>query len=405
MQSRLVLKRISAIPLFGKHPAGFQATSYSSHIPSDARRYNPNPCSPFFPRNEQPMHFFDAHLDLAYLAENGRDMHASLADCRGRYQPAAVTLPSLIAGQVTQCLATIFTEAIIDPNDPDAETGPFTYPFNDADAAYRAGMRQLLLYRTWFDAGLISRMPKRGEPATQSDAPLQLGVLIECADPITAPDELEQWTDLGVIAIGMAWWHQSRYAGGNGTDHQKPGNGLTDLGIELAKRMDQLNIVHDLSHLSQRSTDELLALTDRPVIASHSNSRALMGDPDSKENQRHLADETIIEIARRGGVIGLNLLGDFITPGINKEKKKAQRAKIEDCIRHIEHVCELTNSRNHIALGSDMDGGFGADNLPEGINTPTDLTTLTTALADQGWSDPEIAGFAHANWQRFWSGS
>ncbi len=352
------------------------------------------------------MHFFDAHLDLAYLAENGRDMHAPLTDCRGRYQPPAVTLPSLIEGNVTQCLATIFTEAI-DPTSADAESGAFTYPFDDADAAYRAGMRQLLLYRTWFDAGLIARMPKRAEPANESNTPLQpplqpplqLGVLIECADPITSPDELEQWADLGVIAIGMAWWHQSRYAGGNGTDHNKPGNGLTDLGIELAKRMDELNIVHDLSHLSQRSTDELLALTDKPVIASHSNSRALMGDPDSKENQRHLADETIIEIARRGGVIGLNLLSDFITPNL----KKNQRAPIEDCIRHIEHVCEITNSRAHIALGSDMDGGFGADSLPESINTPKDLTILTDALSNRGWSDPEIAGFAHANWNRFWS--
>lgn len=349
------------------------------------------------------MHWFDAHLDLAYLAENGRDMHATLADCRGRYQPPSITLQSLQEGNVTKCLGTIFTEAI-DTANTDSETGAFTYPFDDADAAYRAGMRQALLYRTWLDAGLISRMPRRAEQAQPSSAPLQLGVLIECADPITSPEELDQWADLGVIAIGMAWWHQSRYAGGNGTDHtqtgKSPGNGLTQLGKELAKRMDELNIVHDLSHLSQRSTDELLSLTDKPVIASHSNSRALMGDQDSKANQRHLADDTIVEIARRGGVIGLNLLGDFVTPNM----KKGQRALIEDCVRHIEHVCQLTNSRDHIGLGSDMDGGFGADGLPEGINTPSDLTVLTDALSAKGWSDTDIAGFAHANWERFWAG-
>jgi len=344
------------------------------------------------------MHWFDAHLDLAYLAENGRDMHASLSDCRGRYQPAAVTLQSMNEGKITRCLATVFTEGI-DPNNPDSEAGAFTYPFGDSDAAYGAGMRQLLLYRTWFDAGLISRMPRRGETATNSEAPLQLGVLVECADPITNPDELDQWADLGVVAVGMAWWHQSRYAGGNGTDHHKPGNGLTDLGRALVKRMDELNIVHDLSHLSQRSTDELLALTDRAVIASHSNSRSLMGDPDSLSNQRHLADEAIVEIAKRGGVIGLNLLGDFVTP----DMKKGERAKISDCVRHIEHICELTNSRSHVGLGSDMDGGFGADGLPEGINQPSDLTLLTDALMQNGWSDKDIQGFAHANWERFWS--
>ncbi len=344
------------------------------------------------------MHWFDAHLDLAYLAEHGRDMHAGLGDCRGRYQPASVTLPSLIEGKVTRCLGTVFTEGI-NPQDPDAETGAFTYPFGDANAAYRAGMRQLLLYKSWREAGIISAMPRRGEKATPSDAPLQLGVLVECADPITDPDELELWVDGGVVAIGMAWWHQSRYAGGNGTDHNRLGNGLTDLGRALVKRMDELNVVHDLSHLSQRSVDELLTSTDKPVMASHSNSRALMGDQDSLANQRHLNDETIAEIARRGGVIGLNLLGDFITP--NMEKK--QRASIADCVRHIEHVCEVTNSRAHIALGSDMDGGFGADGLPEGINTPSDLILLTQALSEQGWSDEEIAGFAHGNWDRFWA--
>ncbi len=355
-----------------------------------------------FPR-KGTMHWFDAHLDLAYLAENGRDMHTSLKDCRGRFQPPSITLESMKDGQITRCLGTVFTEAV-DPTKSDSEAGAFTYPFEDADAAYRAGMRQILLYRAWKDAGLISRMPRRGEQAEESQAPLQLGVLIECADPITDPDELDQWVDLGVVAIGMAWWHQSRYAGGNGTDHTQekgsPGNGLSDLGRALAKRMDELNVVHDLSHLSQRATDDLLALTDRAVIASHSNSRALMGDPNTLANQRHLADDTIIEIARRGGVIGLNLLGDFVTPNM----KKGQRALIADCVRHIEHVCELTNSRKHIGLGSDMDGGFGADGLPEGINTPKDLTIITQALREQGWSDEDLAGFAHGNWERFWAG-
>ncbi|MHA7813799.1 MAG: dipeptidase [Phycisphaerales bacterium] len=345
------------------------------------------------------MHWFDAHLDLAYLAENGRDMHAELNDCRGRFQPAAVTLPSMIQGRITRCLGTVFTEAI-DPTNADSESGPFTYPFEDADAAYRAGMRQLLLYRAWRDAGLIARMPLRGQPEEPSEAPIRLGVLVECADPITSPEELDQWVDLGVVAIGMAWWHQSRYAGGNGTDHRKPGNGLTDLGRELVKRMDELGVVHDLSHLSQRAVDELLEATESVVMASHSNCRALMGDPDSKPNQRHLSDETIKEIVRRGGVIGLNLLGDFVTPGL----KKGERAKISDCVRHIEHVCDIAGSRDHIGLGSDMDGGFGADGLPEGINTPSDLTIICEALQANGWDDTDLAKFMHANWERYWRG-
>ncbi len=352
-----------------------------------------------------PSNWFDAHLDLAYLAENGRDLHADLRSCRGRYQPASITLPSMVAGGVRNCLATIFTEGV-DPRKADEETGAFTYPFGDADAAYRAGMRQLLLYNAWRDAGVITQMPRRGHgPIEQSSpecplegGPINMGILVECADPITDPDELEMWVERGVVAIGMAWWHQSRYAGGNGTDHTRSGNGLTDLGRALVERMDQLDVVHDLSHLSQRSVHDLLSMTDRPVIASHSNCRELMGDPNSLSNQRHQSDETIAEIANRGGVIGINLLSSFLQPGLRDKG----RADMEWIVRHIEHICEIAGNTTTVGLGSDMDGGFGADELPEGINTPSDLSKIGEALRNHGWSDTDIAGFTHQNWLRFW---
>jgi membrane dipeptidase len=350
------------------------------------------------------MSWFDAHLDLAYLAENGRDMHADLRTCRGRYQPPSITLPSMIEGGMKHCLATIFTEGV-DPRKEDQETGAFTYPFGDADAAYRAGMRQLLLYNAWRDAGVIRQMPRRGHDPIEMKAecpleggPINMGILVECADPITDPDELEMWVERGVVAIGMAWWHQSRYAGGNGTDHTRSGNGLTDLGRALVEKMDQLDVVHDLSHLSQRSVDELLSMTDRPVIASHSNCRALMGDPNALPNQRHQTDETIAEIANRGGVIGINLLSAFLEPGLRDKG----RAKMDWIVRHIEHICEITGGTEFVGLGSDMDGGFGADELPEGINTPSDLQLIGSALRDHGWSDTDIARFTHNNWLRFW---
>jgi len=221
--------------------------------------------------------WFDAHLDLAMLAELGRDMHASLADCRGRLRPPAVTLPSLRDGRVRACLGTIFTQAVPDPGAPDAETGAFAYPLGDADAAYRAGMRQLKLYRAWADAGAIELMPPRSrtaspaarrDPDTSSESPpLRLGILVECADPIPSPDDLGEWATAGVVAIGMAWWHPSRYAAGNGVEPGADADGLTGLGRALARRMDELGVVHDLSHLSQRSTEELLALTAASVWA------------------------------------------------------------------------------------------------------------------------------------------
>lgn len=343
------------------------------------------------------MIWFDGHLDLAYLAECGRDMHVEPEEARGRLMPAAVTLPSLRAGNVRACLGTIFTEAVQNPNAPDAETGAFAYAANDVRAAWVCGMRQLKLYHAWRDAGLIRLMNLRGQnrDAASSDehGPLLLGILMECADPIEAPDQLVSWVEDGVVAIGMAWWHHSRYAGGNGT----PGHGLTQLGKELVPRIDELGVVHDLSHLSQKSTDQMLEMTDATVMASHSNCRSLL-EPD---NERHLTDATIREIGRRGGIVGLNLVRNFIRAGLDRNDPN-DRPSVAEAINHVEHVCELMGHRQGVALGSDMDGGITANDLPRGVDRPRDLARLAEELRDRGWSDAEVAGFAWGNWARFW---
>lgn len=221
---------------------------------------------------------------------------------------------------------------------------------------------------------------------------------MECADPIRTPDELALWASQGVIAISLAWVHGGRYAAGNGADPDD-NVGLTHLGRELIRAMDGLNIVPDLSHLSQRATEQLLELSDAPVIASHSNCRALF-DRDSYPNarQRHLADATIVEIARRGGMIGLNLVSAFLDQDVAKD----QSAPVEAFIRHADHIASLVGHARCLGLGSDMDGGFNAERLPRGIRRPADLARLTDTLRAHGWSDADVSAFAHANWGRFW---
>ncbi len=344
------------------------------------------------------MLWFDAHLDLAYLAVNGRDMAAPLDPAAQPHPPASVTLPALAAGNVRACLGTIFTES----GGSDASG----YPAGDAEAAHAAGLRQLECYQQWAASGLVRLSDRRaGHSAPlplrstlplchSATLPLSLGILIECADPIRTPDELDWWAERSVVAIGLAWARGSRYAGGNSAPSSD--TGLTDLGRALVRRMDELEIVHDVSHLSDRALADLLSSTDRPVIASHSNCRALMGD----DNQRHLTDDAIREIARRGGVIGLNLFSAFLRPGITPQKPA--RAALADAVRHVDHICELVGDREHVGLGSDMDGGFGASILPEGIDSPSDLHRLAEAFSAAGWPDEDIARFGWGNWVRFW---
>ncbi|MFN0012453.1 MAG: dipeptidase [Phycisphaerales bacterium] len=323
--------------------------------------------------------WFDAHLDLAYMALNGRDMHADTAACAGPDLPAAVTLRSLAEGSVTHCLGTIFTEAGGSPQQKQC------YPEGDFQAANAAGLQQLALYEAWRDdAG--------GEPSDAAKAkPPTFGVLIEGADPILDAADLSEWVSGGVVAIGMAWWKPSRYAGGNGTDI-----GLSDRGRVLAATMDGLGLVHDASHLSDRAFWELAKATDKVIVASHSNCRALVGGGGRGENQRHLHDDQIREIIKRGGIIGLNLFSKFLRPVAADDT--ATRATIADCLAHIEHVCDLAGDRLHVGLGSDMDGGFSALRLPQGINVPRDLQRLAEALSAEGWSDGDVEAFAFENW-------
>ncbi len=326
---------------------------------------------------------FDGHLDLAYLAEIGRDMHASLDQCRGTLLPAAVTLPSLAEGNVRGCLGTIFTEMTEQDSPKGLQLGGFghTYPPGDAQAAHRAGLRQLKLYHAWRDAGVIDLLPKVG------NAPLQLGILMEGADPIENADQVAWWAEQGVIAIGLAWAMGSRYAGGNS---QK--TGLTAEGRDIVRAIDAANIIHDLSHLSDKAMDELLEMSSGRVVASHSNARALLGGT----NQRHLRDDTIAEIARRGGVIGINLYGPFLDPSFDKKKK---RPPMRTALEHTLHIARIAG-RDKVCLGTDMDGGFAATDLPDGINTPSDLHKLLDLLRTEGWSEAEVSGFASGNWAR-----
>lgn len=326
--------------------------------------------------------WFDAHLDLAYLARRGRDMPAAdPALAGGPDQPGAITLPALREGAVRAVLGTIFLE----PGGADE----CSYPPGDSETANRLGLEQLAVYQGWFEQGHAAPLSHRltASPSHLSSA-LRLGILIEGADCIQRPEDVPWWARRGVVAIGLAWAKESRYAGGNATE-----TGLTDLGRAIIPEIDRAGLVHDASHLSDRSLAELLDRAAEPVMASHSNCRAIAGP-----SQRHLTDDAIREIARRGGVVGLNLFSKFLIPG----GPASGRATIAQAIAHIEHICAVTGHTRAVGLGSDMDGGFSRDFLPQGIDRPRDLERLAEALHDKGWADSDINAFAWGNWARFW---
>jgi membrane dipeptidase len=320
------------------------------------------------------MPWFDGHLDLGMIHMAGRDVRRAIDD------PAAacISLPALRDAGVDLIFGTIFTEPGAEPDDPCG------YPSSDdVVAAESAGMQQLKLYQQWEADGELALVRTVADLDGGATVP-RVVLLMEGADPIRNPDAVKWWFDQGLRIVGLSWATGTRYAGGNRTH-----DGLSAIGEELVAALDQVGMIHDASHLSDPALDQLLARANGPVIASHSNCRALV--PES--GQRLLRDDQIKSIHVHGGVIGLNLFTKFLAHD--------RRATITDCINHIEHICHITNTEQCIALGSDMDGGFAPGDLPCDLDAPGRLENLSTALHERGWPANEVEGLQWRNWDRF----
>jgi membrane dipeptidase len=334
-------------------------------------------CAPHRYRAETMTHspfWADGHLDLAYLAVNGRDMRASVPDDA----PHALTLASMRQGGVRVALGTIFTEL---GGDPAKDRAAYRDSL-DQEGAHRAGLLQLEWYEAMERAGEVAIVRTRGDlaRAAAGDGPPGLVILMECADPIRSPDEVAWWHARGLRVVGMSWGHGSRYAGGNART-----GGLTDVGRRFVEALDACGVLHDASHLSRAAFDDLLAATDARVIASHSNAQALL-----PESERHITDAQIGAIRDRGGWIGLNLYGRFLAAD--------RRATIHDCVAHTMHVARIAGA-DRVGLGSDLDGGFGRESLPLEVQSTGDYAKLLEALDAAGFAalGGTREGFAHAN--------
>ena len=349
----------------------------------------------------------DAHLDLAYNALRGRDVLRPAAEQRPDEEGTpSVGLPDLRVGQVGLICATIFCEPSL--NDKPG--------YRTADEAHAMAIAQLEWYRRQFQEGQMRRIdwreqigevehvavgpspqPARGQspnplasPGVPGEggraAPLPTILLLEGADAIRTPADVSLFFDAGVRIVGLAW-RGTRYAGGT----RAPGP-LTPDGVQLVKALDVAGIIHDVSHLAEESFWQLMDLSPGPVIASHSNCRSIV------PTDRQLSDEMIRAIVRRDGIIGINFLDYFLMPPPEHGKR---RATLADLIPHIRRICDLAGDANHVGLGTDMDGGIGAERLPSEIRTSADLPRVADALASASFSDDNIRAILGYNWLGF----
>jgi membrane dipeptidase len=158
--------------------------------------------------------------------------------------------------------------------------------------------------------------------------------------------------------------------------------------------MQAKGFILDTTHLAERAFWEALEVFDGPVIASHNNCRALVpGD-------RQFTDEQIKALADRDAVIGVALDNWMLNRELKDGKKDKGGASLEDVADHIDHICDVSGGSRVAAIGTDLDGGFGAEQSPREIDTIADLQKLASVLEDRGYDDGEIEDVFYRNWLR-----
>ncbi|PJF22320.1 MAG: peptidase M19, partial [Phototrophicales bacterium] len=351
-------------------------------------------------RNEDiAMFLIDAHQDIAYNAVCfKRDYRVSALKKRQQEHEsingaATLGLPEALVGRVALVFATIFTAPRSKSTQP---WSPVMY--ETAQQAYQQGMTQLDYYHRITDEDARLRLIRTASDLDavlstwESDKSIKervqgLVLLMENADPILEPKQFEAWYEAGVRIVGPAW-QASRYCGGTGA----PG-GLTQIGHELLDVMRSLNAILDLSHMAEQAYFEALDQYDGVIIASHSNPRHFCN------TDRHLSDEMIRALAERDGVIGAVLYNKFLRGGwtVSDGKHSITLTTVVDVI---DHICQVTGSAQHVGIGTDFDGGFGAEATPAEIDTIADLWLLKDALIQRGFGEDDVANILGGNMLR-----
>ncbi len=308
----------------------------------------------------------DGHLDIAWNAvADGRRFDV-------RTPGYVVSRPALEAAGVGLVFATLYAA----PASTRRVGASFTY--DTPREAALMGRAQLGWYRSAGPPLIRDRGELEAHVRGWHPGRLAAVLLMEGADPVEKPVDVAWWAGQGVRIVGPAW-SRTRYAGGTGA----PG-GLTEDGVKLLRAMRRASLVLDLSHLAERAVADALALWKGPLIASHSNARALVpGD-------RQLPDATVAEVARRGGVVGVSFFRRHL-------RADEGAATLADVARHIVHHARAAGGPEHVALGTDLDGGFDAAEAP--FRRLERISALRARL--RVFSSAQVEGIMGGNWIEF----
>jgi membrane dipeptidase len=252
------------------------------------------------------------------------------------------------------------------------------------------GMAALLFRLERQSEGQLKVVRSAGELEACVNAGTMAAILhFEGAEPIdTDLDALHVFYEAGLRSLGLVWSRPNAFA--HGVPFAFPhspdtGPGLTDAGKALVRACNQKRIMIDLSHLNERGFWDVAALSDAPLVATHSNVHALC--PVS----RNLTDKQLDAVAESDGMVGLN----FAVPFLREDGANDADTPLETMVRHIDYIANRIGI-DRVGFGSDFDGA----RIPRELGDVAGLPKLLGALREHGFDDAALRKIAYENWLR-----
>ena len=307
---------------------------------------------------------------------------------------ATVSLPELRKGNVGLVVATQIAR-FVEPDNPlpGWHSPQQAWAHTQGQLAWYSAMEkqgELKQIRNWQELQAHLAYWNAGEDKSQKAIGYILS--LEGADSIVSLDYLETAYENGLRALGPAHYGPGRYA--FGTDASLP---LSQQGKDLLRKMEELGIILDATHLCDLAFWDALDHFQGPVWASHNNCRALV------DHNRQFSDEMIKALIARGAVIGGVFDAWMLSPGWirGESTPKERNVTLATLLDHLDHICQLAGNANHIGIGSDLDGAFGKEQCPLDLETIADLQKIPDLLRARGYSEEDVQKVMHGNWLRF----
>lgn len=283
------------------------------------------------------------------------------------------------AGQMGQFFAVFFPPRDVEPR-PDGKKPTFILP---PDEEFYAKMRDFLYEQVKAHEDII-KLAKTGDEVEKNTADGFMSAVLSIEDGRMVNGSMERLKALredGVCAISLTWNFANCFGFPNSKDREIMAKGLTDFGKEAIEVMNDIGIMVDVSHLSDGGFWDVVDITKKPFIATHSNCRSLSA------HTRNLTDDMMKALANKGGCSGLNFGSEFLNADIT-----CTDTKIEDLASHVLYMVKVAGE-DFPAFGTDFDGIGGTFE----IGHPTEMDKLFSTLEKKGMTASQLEKFAYKN--------